>query len=558
MGVGVDSHSVGRDLGPELHLARQLAESVACASTFEDALEVSLRRICEVTGWSVGQAWVPDAAGERLLCSRAWYATDPGLWPFHEASRRLSLHPGEGLPGQVWESRRPHWSTDVTRRRDFGRASIADEVGLVAGMAVPVLTEEDLVAVVEFFVCERRERDEQFLALVSTVASQLGLMMRSKQATDALRASEAEFRAVVETAADAIISASSDGRITFFNSAAEVLFGRTAAESLGQQLTVLVPERLRRAHLDGFTRFVETLEMQHGGRPVEVCALRRDGTEFSAQLSLAHWSNHGEVYLTAIVRDMSDRVAAESVVRNALEAEQQVTLRLQELDSMKSTLLHTVSHDLRSPIAAILALTQVLKAQSDEPDASSRSTRLRLLGTIEATARRMGALLADLVNAERIDSVRPKVAPCRVDDLVRRLIDEAGLRERHLVRTRIRPVEVWVDAAQAERIVDNLLTNVVQHVPAGVPVWVGVEPIGDGVTISVEDAGPGVPSELHQEIFDVFRRGPDAAPGGTGIGLSLVARFAHLHGGRAWVEDRAGGGAVFRVFLPSNAADGGG
>jgi signal transduction histidine kinase len=80
-------------------------------------------------------------------------------------------------------------------------------------------------------------------------------------------------------------------------------------------------------------------------------------------------------------------------------------------------------------------------------------------------------------------------------------------------------------------------------------VWITVRPQDDGAVISVEDAGPGVPESLQRTIFEPFRQG-QAGGQGVGIGLSLVAHFAGLHGGRAWVEDRAGGGASFRVFLP--------
>jgi signal transduction histidine kinase len=83
-------------------------------------------------------------------------------------------------------------------------------------------------------------------------------------------------------------------------------------------------------------------------------------------------------------------------------------------------------------------------------------------------------------------------------------------------------------------------------------VWVRVRRDGDGVQIVVEDAGTGVPPELRDSVFEPFRQGPGTpthAPG-VGIGLSLVARFAELHGGRAWVDDRSGGGSSFRVFIP--------
>lgn len=102
---------------------------------------------------------------------------------------------------------------------------------------------------------------------------------------------------------------------------------------------------------------------------------------------------------------------------------------------------------------------------------------------------------------------------------------------------------------------ENLLINAVRHTSVGTPIWVRVEATEDGAVIVVEDAGPGVPPKMRQEIFEAFRQGPTAPPHspGVGIGLALVARFAALHGGRAWVEDRPGGGASFRVFFPGAA-----
>jgi two-component system, OmpR family, sensor histidine kinase MtrB len=103
-----------------------------------------------------------------------------------------------------------------------------------------------------------------------------------------------------------------------------------------------------------------------------------------------------------------------------------------------------------------------------------------------------------------------------------------------------------------ERIVENLVVNAARHTTAGATIWVRVQPQDGGVLLLVEDEGPGVPAELWEQIFQPFHKGrniADHAPG-SGIGLALVARFAELHGGRAWVQDRPGGGASFRVFLP--------
>jgi two-component system sensor histidine kinase KdpD len=108
-----------------------------------------------------------------------------------------------------------------------------------------------------------------------------------------------------------------------------------------------------------------------------------------------------------------------------------------------------------------------------------------------------------------------------------------------------------VDTAQVERILDNLVGNAIKHAPGDSEVWISAHPFEEGVLIKVEDSGPGVPEGLRETIFEPFRQGPDDQnTPGVGIGLSLVSRFAGLHGGRAWVGERPGGGASFCVYIP--------
>jgi two-component system, NtrC family, sensor histidine kinase HydH len=109
-----------------------------------------------------------------------------------------------------------------------------------------------------------------------------------------------------------------------------------------------------------------------------------------------------------------------------------------------------------------------------------------------------------------------------------------------------------VDAPKVERIVENLVVNAAKHTQAGTTIWVRVQRQRGGVLLLVEDEGPGVPAQQREQIFQPFQQGrnvADHAPG-SGIGLALVDRLANLHGGRAWVQERPGGGASFRVFLP--------
>jgi signal transduction histidine kinase len=179
-----------------------------------------------------------------------------------------------------------------------------------------------------------------------------------------------------------------------------------------------------------------------------------------------------------------------------------------------------------------------------------------MAGRIAHNARRLDRLVSDLLDLDRLSRgmVEPTFRPTDVGELVRELIEGSEITAQRRVQLDTEPVEAAVDRAKVERIVENLLGNTLKHTPADTRVWVRVGPWEDGALIVVEDDGPGVPAEQRERIFEPFQQAGTASPEspGVGVGLSLVTRFAELHDGSAWVEDRPGGGASFRVFLPAH------
>jgi signal transduction histidine kinase len=241
-----------------------------------------------------------------------------------------------------------------------------------------------------------------------------------------------------------------------------------------------------------------------------------------------------------------------------LAAEEELNARgLRELNDVKDTLLHAISHDLRGPITAILGSVQTL--ERGEQLRLTRGQRAGLLSAISVSGRKLNRLVTDLLDLQRLDRgmIEPEREATDVAALARDLLQEADYLDEHPVRLEADPVIVTVDAGKVERIIDNLLVNAARHTPVGTPVMLSVGRSNDGVTISVEDEGPGIDDGLKATLFEPFHQGPEARSTGTGagIGLSLVARFAELHGGRAWVEDRVGGGTAFRVHLPGELAE---
>jgi signal transduction histidine kinase len=223
---------------------------------------------------------------------------------------------------------------------------------------------------------------------------------------------------------------------------------------------------------------------------------------------------------------------------------------LRELNAAKNTLLHAVSHDLKNPLAGIIGAMQTIR-RDDELHLSA-DERESLYEVIEQSGRKMNRLIDDLLDLDRIDrgKLHARRKPTDVGALAERLVRESHGLETHPVRIEADPVFVDVDTAKVERVIDNLLINAARHTPPGTPVHITVEARADGVELAVEDEGAGVPDDLKQELFEPFRQGATSGGRGVGIGLSLVQRFAELHGGSARIEDGANGGARFVIWLP--------
>jgi PAS domain S-box-containing protein len=235
----------------------------------------------------------------------------------------------------------------------------------------------------------------------------------------------------------------------------------------------------------------------------------------------------------------------------ALERERAAAEHLRAVDEMKTTFLQAVSHDLRTPLTTILGIALTLEHHGAGLPTSDLAD---LLHRLSGNARKLDRLLGDLLDLDRLarGTLTPRRQLVDLGALVYRVVDDAGVRDEHPVVVDAPPLQLAADAPKLERIIDNLLINAAKHTPAGTTIWVRLGAQDDGVLLAVEDEGPGVPAQLREEIFQPFRQGrtiADHAPG-SGIGLALVAQFAALHGGRAWVQDRPGGGASFRVFLP--------
>jgi len=534
-----------------LRLTHDLTTAIADASSVSEALASTLQIFCEAGDWVVGQVWLPD--GDTLECAPVWYQRGLGFEAFHDTSVAMRFGRGEPLVGLVWQRSTVTWAEDITDHSGmFRRADAAAAAGLRTALWVPVVSDGEVKAILEFMTRGHLKEEPGLRDLIATAATQLGSLIARKEAETNLRYSEARFRAVTETAHDAIVSMDATGTMTYVNAEALRLLDQPEDKMIGAPVTTIIPERFHQAHWAGLSRYLATGESRLIGSTVTLWARRQDGSEVPVELSLSTWQVEGSQHFTAIMRDVSERQRTHDELERALVLEREAAERLRELDSLKNTFLDAVSHDLRTPLAAIRAVTSVLQGDADSRMLTEEQRRTYLLG-LQANVDKIRALLDDLLDLERLvsgDLVLNR-SPVDLASLIERWVAEhrAALGDR-TVGLDVEPVVAEVDAVKVERIFENLLLNAARHTPEGTSVRVSLQQHDSEALLTVDDCGPGVPESMREVIFERFRQADRSAGAGLGIGLSLVARFAELHGGRAWVEECPGGGASFRVLLP--------
>jgi two-component system, OmpR family, sensor histidine kinase KdpD len=253
--------------------------------------------------------------------------------------------------------------------------------------------------------------------------------------------------------------------------------------------------------------------------------------------------------LPALASLLGVAIDREQLAREALEAE-----ALRRSDAAKTAVLRAVSHDLRSPLMAILTSASALAREDLELD---RGDERELVATILGEARRLDRLIGNLLDLSRLEAgaAPPQPEVWAVDDLVALALRETGDPGRRIeVDLPEESPTVQADGQQIERVLANLFENALKYSPDGEPVHVQVVRTANRVLVRVIDRGPGVASADRERIFEPFQRSAGDSSG-AGLGLAIARGFAEANGGRVWAESRPGQGATFVLALPAVSAE---
>jgi PAS domain S-box-containing protein len=359
----------------------------------------------------------------------------------------------------------------------------------------------------------------------------------------------ARLAAVLNHVIDGIITIDENGIVEAFNPAAERLFGYRAADVIGKNIKLLMPEPFHDEHDGYLANYRKTGEAKIIGIGREVTGRRQDGSTFPMELAVSEFSLSGQRYFTGIVRDITERKRTEKQVYDLL-------VELKGADRQKDEFLAVLAHELRGPLAPLSNMLEIMKRAEGDGELVRHAHE-----TMERQLRQLVRLVDDLLDVSRISSNKlelrledVELAPIlhQAVEICRPLANDAN----HELNLAMPPGPVYVraDSVRLAQVFGNLLSNACKYTEPGGQILVSVERQGSDAVVKVKDTGVGIPADMLPRVFEMFTQVDRTfAPSqvGLGIGLSLVKRLVEMHGGSVSVtSDGLGKGSEFTVRLP--------
>jgi len=503
--------------GPDLDADRKPGDSRELLE-LQEALRNSERRFRDMIDALPAAIYTTDADGRLTHCNPA----------------------SVELAGRLPEVGTEHWCVSWKLYRPDGTPLPHDKCPMAVALKEgrPVMDEEIIVerpdgtrAWIVPYPTPLRDAEGKIIGGINMLID----VTERKQAEE----TRARLAAIVESSDDAVVGKTLDGVITSWNRAAEKMFGYTAAEAVGQHISLIIPAERREEEDEVLARLRNGEKIDH----FETERQAKDGRRINISLTVSP------------IRNQTGRIIGASKVARDITERKRTEKALLEADRLKTEFLATLAHELRNPLAPIRNSLHILRMGEDAPAAE------RVHEMMERQVNHLVRLVDDLLEISRITSgkIELRTEPVEIAAVVRSAIEtskpliEAGGHQL-AISLPAEPLTVQADPVRLSQIIANLLNNAAKYTDPGGQLWLTATLEAGEVAISVRDNGIGLSADMLANVFEMFTqvdRDHKRSQGGLGIGLSLVKRLVELHGGR--VEAKSAGlgrGSEFIIRLP--------
>ncbi len=523
-----------RELAALLAISQTATQSLETEKILSDTLDKSL----EILDFDVGYIRTLDAGKKNLIVRVARGLSSPEF-----LSTSFPMDSPDPIVGKiVFKTQKPYIGTDI-RKDPMFQARTMEKEGVISLAMVPIVSKQRAMGFIAVGSKKLHKFTKREVRLLVAFSSQLGSALENAQLYDEVNKEKAYIENLVDNAGDAIISTDVEDRILTWNHGAEVIFGYSKEETVGQSLTILLPSH-RAGELEEIRDKVRITGVI---RNLEVRRIRKDGIIIEASLAVSP------------IRDKDDNVIGFLHLARDVTEKKRYEQRLKELDKMKSAFVSNVSHELRTPLTAIKASADNML---DRLIGDLNAKQVGYLTRIKSNSDRLARLINDLLDLSTIEAGKIDLRPANLPLVT--LVKEAAESLRPVAAEKLINLTVmsadpgviaWADRDKVIQVLMNLIGNALKFTPTRGEVTVAVAKNSAAwMQISVTDTGPGIPAEEVNKVFGRFYQIGQAGTQktqGTGLGLAISKALVEMHGGKIWVESEAGKGSTFSFTLPA-------
>lgn len=367
---------------------------------------------------------------------------------------------------------------------------------------------------------------------------------------------EETIRKLLDAAPDAIVIVNQQGAIVVANSQAETVFGYKHEELIGKPVEILVPHRMAGAHVAKRDSYMEHPRVRPMGAGLQLFGLRKDGSEFPADIKLSPWTTEEGDFVISIIRDVTERHRTEQILRDNEEILRKKAEDLKRSNEELEQFAYVASHDLQEPLRMVGSFTQLL-AQRYRGKLDAEADQY--ISFAVDGSKRMQALIQDLLVFSRLGTRGKPFEETDCDQILDHVLGALrfSIEENKATVTHDPLPTVQGDPVQLAQLLQNLIGNALKfHGESAPHVHISAERIDGEWQFSVRDNGIGIDPRYFERIFVIFQRlhGRDKYQG-TGIGLAVCKKIVQRHGGRIWVQSEAGKGTAFFFTIPDDKGD---